>query len=92
MKAVGVPYSQDLRQRVQARLQEGQSQKQIATALQISTSTVARYKSRLQKQGNLKPSPQGGYRYSKLQRQQLLELAKYVRDNPKVRLQDLKAC
>ena len=91
MKAVGVPYSQDLRQRVQARLQEGQSQKQIATALQISTSTVARYKSRLQKQGNLKPSPQGGYRYSKLQRQQLLELAKYVRDNPKVRLQDLKA-
>lgn len=75
MRKVGLPYSEDLRERVRARLERGEKKAAIARDLQLSVSTVQRYSKRLRVNGNVKADVMGGYRWSLLNREQILEVA-----------------
>mmetsp|Transcript_22963 Transcript_22963/g.35748 ORF Transcript_22963/g.35748 Transcript_22963/m.35748 type:complete len:176 (-) Transcript_22963:120-647(-) len=81
-----------IRERVMNLLAEGHSLNNIAEQLCISRLTVLRYKKMARDQGTLVPRPQkqGGYRYSKLNRQQIQQLSQLLVKNPKLTLQELQ--
>jgi putative transposase len=54
------PYSLDLRERALARKRSGQTNREIAAALQISPSCVSKWTKRERETGSLAPAPIGG--------------------------------
>ncbi len=56
------PYSMDLRERAMARKAAGETNREIATALQISPSCVSKWTKRKQETGSLAPAQIGGYK------------------------------
>ena len=56
------PYSIDLRERVMARKARGETNREIAAALSISPSCVAKWVKRERETGSLKPARIGGYK------------------------------
>jgi len=61
------PYSQDLRERVIAAVDDGHTRDEVAAMLKIGTATVERYIRRRRRTGSLKPAKFGGYRRHKLE-------------------------
>jgi putative transposase len=56
------PYSMDLRERALARKAAGETNREIATALQISPSCVSKWTTRQRETGSLAPAQIGGYK------------------------------
>jgi|ERR1700733_15866941 putative transposase len=56
------PYSMDLRERAMARKAAGETNRQIAEALQISPSCVSKWTKRQRETGSLEPAQIGGYK------------------------------
>ena len=56
------PYSVDLRSRALARKAAGETHREIAAALEISTSCVSKWTRREQETGSLEPAQIGGYK------------------------------
>ena len=56
------PYSLDLRERALARKAAGETNRQIAAALQISPSCVSKWTKRRRETGSLAPAQIGGYK------------------------------
>jgi transposase len=88
----GTAYPPAIRERVMNLLAEGHSLNKIAEQLCISRLTVLRYKKMARDQGTLVPQPKkmGGYRYSKLNRQQIQWLSEYLVKHPKLTLHELR--
>jgi len=82
----GTPYPPAIRQRVMALLQEGLPITHIAQQLRVSRSTVHRYKQEAQVQHTKVPRPHklGGYRHSKLNRDQIVQISTYLLQHPKL--------
>ena len=86
------PLPPELRERVMALLVAGISVTEIAQRLQISRMTVYRYRQAAQEQQQEVPEPQpaGGYRHSKLQRQEIQALAALALKHPKDTVDELR--
>jgi transposase len=84
------PYSLDLRQRVAAAIDEGQSLRQVARRFQVSLAFVVRLLQRRRETGELAPKPHGGGRHAALDFSQRLRLAQLVHDDPDATLAQLK--
>jgi putative transposase len=56
------PYSEDLRERALTRKAAGETNRQIAAALQISPSCVSKWTKRKRETGSLAPAQIGGYK------------------------------
>jgi putative transposase len=56
------PYSMDLRERVIARVQAGESVRPVAAALSISVSSVVKWSQRFRATGSVAPGQMGGHR------------------------------
>jgi putative transposase len=56
------PYSMDLRERAMARKAAGETNREIAAALQISPSCISKWTKRKQETGSLAPAQVGGYK------------------------------
>ena len=89
----GTAYPPALQEQVMNLLAEGHSLNNIAERLCISWLTVLRYKKMAQDQGTLVPKPKksGGFRCSKLNRQQIQWLSNYLVKHPKLTLKELQA-
>ena len=61
-------YSQDLRERIVAARQEGDSAEEIAKLFRVSKRSVERYWSKYLVTGGVTPKPRGGYRRSCLEK------------------------
>jgi transposase len=87
------PLPPELRERVMDLLAEGVSPTEISTRLRISRQTVYRYRRAAQAQGQRVPEPKaaGGYRWSKLKRDDIVALAQLVTEQPKITLKELNA-
>jgi len=60
-------YSMDLRERVIAGRQSGQSAEELARQFRVCKRSVERYWSRVQQTGSAAPKQRGGYRHSRLE-------------------------
>ena len=87
----GTALSKDIRARVMASLDAGSPKSTTAKNLQISRSTVYRYLQASQKQNLSVPEPrnQGGYRWSKLNRDKIIALARIALENPKLTIREI---
>ena len=56
------PYSMDLRERALARKAAGETNREIAAALQISPSCVSKWTKRERETGSVAPAQVGGYK------------------------------
>ncbi len=59
---MAAPYSDDLRERAMARKAAGETNRQIAEALQIAPSCVSKWTKRKRETGSLSPAQMGGYK------------------------------
>ena len=73
------PLSQDLRERIRKQLDAGESVREVSQRFLVGESTVRR----LQKADTLVPRKQGGYRHSKLNREQIVQLSQLALENRK---------
>lgn len=55
-------YSMDLRERAMARLEAGESIRQVGDALAVAPSSVSKWSMRKRRTGSVAPAPQGGAR------------------------------
>lgn len=76
------PLSMDLRQRVAARIEAGETVRSIAAALMISPSCVSKLGKRKRETGSLAPSKIGGYRRPKLSDEHAVWLRQRIRSAP----------
>jgi transposase len=84
------PYSVDLRERVAAAIDDGQSQRQVARRFRVSVSFVTRLIQRRRQAGTLAPKPHGGGRQRALNFSQRVRLAKLISEQPDATLKELK--
>jgi transposase len=84
------PYSIDLRERVAAAIDHGQSQRQVARRFGVSPSFVTRLIQRRRQAGTLAPKAHGGGRQPALNFSQRVRLARLVSEQPDATLQELK--
>jgi putative transposase len=56
------PYSMDLRERVMARVEAGESARTVAAALEVSVSSVVKWAQRQRRTGSVAPGKMGGHR------------------------------
>src|SRR5882724_8134439 len=56
------PYSMDLRQRALARLEEGETSREVAAALKVAVSSVIKWAARKRRWGSAAPGKMGGHR------------------------------
>ena len=84
------PYSMDLRERVAAAIDEGQSQRQVARRFGVSLSFVTRLIKRRRDAGTLAPKPHGGGRRPALDFVQRFRLARLISQQPDATLEELK--
>jgi transposase len=89
----GHPLAIDLRSRVMAYLQQGQTSVSISKRLRISTSTITRYKKAAREQRLPVPvvRPRGGYRkeVALMNREQILALGNLLMKFPKLTIREL---
>lgn len=85
------PYSIDLRERVAAAIDQGQSQRQVARRFGVSPSFVTRLIQRRREAGTLAPKPHGGGRQPALDFPQWVRLARLISEQPDATLKELKA-
>jgi transposase len=84
------PYSIDLRERVAAAIDQGQSQRQVARLFGVSLSFVTRLIKRRRQEGTLAPKPHGGGRQPALDFRQWVRLARLISEQPDATLKQLK--
>jgi len=84
------PYSMDLRERVAAAIDQGQSQRQVARRFGVSPSFVTRLIQRRREAGTLAPKPHGGGRQPALDSRQRVQLARLISKQPDATLKELK--
>jgi transposase len=84
------PYSIDLRERVAAAIDQGQSQRQVARRFGVSLSFVTRLIQRRREAGTLAPKPHGGGRRRALDFLQRFRLATLISEQPDATLNELK--
>ncbi len=90
----GRPYSDDVRSRVAQLFNQGHRSREIALQLQISVSTVNRYRRTFaDHEGRYEAQPPkeaGGYRHSLLKKAELQELGNILLKHPKLTMSELK--
>src|SRR5947209_6159129 len=84
------PYSLDLRERVAAAIDQGQSQRQVARRFGVSPSFVTRLVQRRREAGTLAPKVHGGGRQLALDFPQRVRLARLISEQPDATLEELK--
>ena len=84
---MGMPYSQDLRDRVLAAQDRGMRTKQIADLFEVSRAWVRRVKQRRRDYGETTPRKMGGPGVPKIDRDRLAAL---VREQPDATLKELR--
>jgi transposase len=84
------PYSQDLRDRVVAAVEGGESRRQAARTFRVGISTVIAWVRRFQETGSAAAKPMGGDYSSRLTGERAWLLARIERDND-VTLEDIRA-
>src|SRR5215471_10482223 len=84
------PYSTDLRERVAAAIDQGQSQRQVARRFGVSLSFVTRLIQRRREAGTLAPKPHAGGRQPALDFPQRVRLARLISEQPDATLKELK--
>jgi transposase len=84
------PYSIDLRERVAAAIDQGQSQRQVARRFGVSLSFVTRLIQRRREAGTLAPKAHGGGRQPALDFPQWVRLARLISEQPDATLKQLK--
>ena len=84
---MGMPYSQDLRDRVLAAQDRGMRTKQIADLFEVSRAWVRRVKQRRREHGETTPRKMGGPGVPKFDRDRLAAL---VREQPDATLKELR--
>ena len=87
------PLCSDLRARVMQLLEHNVSITEISRRLSVSRQTIYRYRRAAQEQERKVPQakPMGGYRHSKVRRDQITGLAQLAVEHPKATLQELQA-
>lgn len=83
-------YSMDLRERLVAGRQRGQSAAELASLFSLSKRTVERYWSRQQQAGTVSPKQRGGYRRSRLAAHDE-HLRNWITLQPDVTLEEIRA-
>ena len=81
-------YSQDLRERVIAHVESGNTQKSAAEAFSMSEMTVSRWMQAYHQEGRKTPLQRGGYKKSKVD---VSKLKGYVDQNPSTTLKEIEA-
>jgi transposase len=84
------PYSMDLRERVAAAIDQGESQRQVARRFRVSFSFVTRLIQRRREAGTLAPKAHGGGRQPALDFPQRVRLARLISEQPDATLEELK--
>ena len=84
------PYSMDLRERVAAAIDQGESQRQVARRFGVSLSFVTRLIQRRREAGTLAPKPHGGGRQPALDFPKWVRLARLISEQPDATLKELK--
>lgn len=82
-------YSLDLRERLVAGRQRGQSAEELARVFGVSKRSVERYFKRHEQEGTLAPRQRGGYRRSRLEGHDEL-LIKWIGQQPDLSLEQLR--
>lgn len=82
-------YSMDLRERLVAGRQRGQSAEELARVFGVSKRSVERFWARHQQKGNCEPKARGGYRRSKLEDHDEL-LRQWIEQQPDLSLEELR--
>ena len=83
-------YSTDLRERVVAARERGQSAAEIARFFQLSKRSVERYCKLMADTGGIQPKQRGGYRRSRLEKHDET-LRRWIGDQPDLTLAELQA-
>jgi len=88
----GRPLPPDLRSRVMHLLGDGHGPAEVARRLLVSRQTVYRYRKAAQEQGQEVPTPKpaGGWRHGKIDRAQIVALARLALEHPKDTLEELR--
>ncbi len=85
------PLSMDLRDRVLAAVSGGLSRRQAAERFGVSAASAVRWCSLEREQGDAKPKPMGGDRYSHRIEAHAVVILKAVEEKPDVTLEELRA-
>lgn len=85
------PYSNDLRERVVAAVEAGESSRTVAARFEVATSSVVKWSQRYRATGSVAPAKMGGYRPVLLEphRDFILEQVQQVPHLTLSRMQDL---
>ena len=83
-------YSIDLRERLVAGRQRGQSAEELSRVFGVSKRSVERYWKRQVQEGTLEPKARGGYRRSRLEGHDEL-LRQWIHEQPDLSLEQLRA-
>lgn len=84
---MGVPYSQDVRDKIFSAVDRGNAKSKIAEMFSVSESWVRRLVQRRREHGETAPRPMGGKRFEKINRAKLADL---VASRPDATLQELR--
>jgi len=87
---MGKPYSMDLRERVIAAIEAGETRPSVARRFQISLSSVGRYVSRQRGRGSVAPDQFGGYKPYALSGYEEV-LREWITQTPDMTLADIQA-
>lgn len=84
------PLSNDLRERVVARHEAGESIRSVAAVFGVAPSTVSKWTQRRQRNGSVEPDKFGGYRRPLLEPHRALVHERYA-EKPELTLEGLRA-
>jgi putative transposase len=86
---MGKPYSMDLRERAMARLDAGETSREVASALKIAASSVIKWAARRRSLGSVAPGKMGGHRPYAIDEEHRTFVLEEVDRDPNVTLQRL---
>lgn len=84
------PYSDDLRSRAVAAVEEGMSRRQAAEVFSVGASSVIRWVERHRQTGSVSPKPMGGDRGSRIEGEDREWLLARIAARPDLTLQELR--
>ena len=87
----GQSYSQDLRDRILAAVDDGQPVRRVAPLFGVSVSYIYKALIRRRMTGDSRPNPRRGHRRRKLTSAQEMALAEHVRQHPGLTLEQTRA-
>lgn len=85
------PLSEDLRKRVIAAVENGESRRAVAERLDVAASTVTKIWQHLKRTGSLEPAKQGGDRRSERIEAHASEILRLVEATPDITLEEIAA-